>query len=313
MKSNLKHFIPFLSVQDRTVKRIGLFSITIPVVFGALAVWFSYSKVSFSESRYNEVYLKLHNARTELQSLHGVLDTSKTNIAISSAQLTELQKSYEATVAQFNASHAEHERRIANLTASSARAEGNYKEIEVRNQDQSSQLISSKQSILNAQSQLQVLIDSLMQLQTKLAISRDSLASAQTDANLMHATLDAMAVQAARIKAQVRSRTVFGEHDNAGRPVFEFSLWLEVPKDLRSQLKDVSYTFAESGSASPRVQRVSERGKHFDFPFSYQDYGCVSEMSIVVRFTNNLTTTLQMNECIELANPMIEPLQSLAR
>ena len=312
MKSNLKHFIPFLSVQDRTLTRIGLFSITIPVVFGAMAVWFSYSKVSFSEGRYNAVFNKLNKARTELKALQFALDSSQISIQSSSAQLESTQQAFLASTERYTASHAEHERRISKLSASYQLAESNYSSLKSRNAQQESLLSSSQERILLAQQQLNKLNDSLQMLRARLSQSHDTLLRVRNDAELMRATLDAMQVQAARIKPQVRTRTMFGDRDKAGHQLFEFTLWLDVPKDLRAQIKDVTYKYTASGSSEPTKQLVAERGRRSEFPMVYEDFGCSSEVQIDLRFINNLTVSMKMDECQELANPSIEPLQSAA-
>ena len=314
LRKNLRLLIPGYGLNDLTTKRIAIFSILIPFLFGILAVWFSYTKVTFSEKKADDAVKRLSATREQLLVLKNQLDSSRESIAESDLRLKQIGEQYDKTRSVLRDSLRLQEHNIHSILNVYQVVQNNYRVMQDSNRIQSELLEKNTGLIVLSSKELGRLNDSIALLKKSLTQSKDSLEFAKADVQLMKTSLESIKGEAAKIKPLARSRTLFGHKDNRDRQLFEFAVWLDMPKELKKNILDVTYKYNlpnnESAQANLNFQSVTISDIKNDFKSTYTSWGCIKNMIIEVRFKNNLSTPLFFDLCSSLNNPLIEALPS---
>ncbi len=317
IKKNLKLLIPKYSRTDLTTRRISFLAIVLPVCFGALALWFSYSKVSFSEKKYNAMFERLNETRQNYLQMRAQLDTSKSSYLHFENKLQSATEEYNETKARIRDSLRLQEQNIYSIKSVYKNIEQNFYTLQDSNRMQSLLLSENKRMYQESKKlyeesigRLIRLDDSIANLKNSLQASKDSLSFAMANVELMKSSIESMAGEAAKIRPVVRSRTLFGHKDNHDRQLFEFAVWLDIPKELRKNISSVTYKFNlpidEDVTLNKGIQNITVSDPNSDFKTSYTAWGCVQNMIIQVKFKSNYSTPIYFDLCRSLNNPLIE-------
>lgn len=81
---------------------------------------------------------------------------------------------------------------------------------------------------------------------------------------------------------------------DAGRQLYDFSIWVEVPPDRLSTLASVSYLF-DDPSFRKRTQSSSNASD--GFKVQYQGWGCLTRIQITLVLRDSTTQPLDFNMC----------------
>lgn len=309
----LSLIVPKFKRDERTTRRISIISVVIPLIFGGLVTWFSYTKVKYSEKKYADIFDKMKATREEYQLMKAELDSSKENIRIYEKMLQDVSKDYKVARERMKDSIRFQEEIMKSYSTRFKSLEWNYQVILDSSRFQNELLTENKRQIEVSTKNLNRLNDSIEGLKTSLQVSSDSLAFAKKDVELMKSSIESMAGEAAKIKPQARSKTLFGHKDGQGRQLFEFSIWLDVPKQLRKNIASVTYKYNlpdEGPSPLSGAQSMMVSDPTSGFKTSYTAWGCVRNVIVQVRFKSNFSTPIFFDYCRLLDNPQIEEMSN---
>lgn len=301
-KNNLRLLIPkYGGGNDLVTRRIMIFAVLIPFVFGGLALWFSYTKVIYSEKKYAEMFAKLNSVREQYNSMKTQLDSSKAFISEYQLKLSDIAGEYDNARIRLRDSIQKKELNIRSLQEIYLNAQQNYFTMQDSAQLQKQLLTERLNLIETASKRLAHLNDSISWLVTSLQVSNDSLQDAMADVEMMKSSIESMAGEAAKIKPQARSRTLFGKKDSHEKQLYEYAIWLNIPKALRKNISAVTYKFnIPTDDPLTSKQSVTITDASNDFKTSYTGSGCAKNMIIQVRFKSNFSTPIYFDLCSAL-------------
>ena len=258
------------------------------------------------------MFTKLAESRSQLAQLKTQLENSQKGISESDKLLKKITVEYSSTSKGLRDSLQRQQNSVFTLQQIYMNMHKSYQVIQDSNRIQGELLAKNNNLIVSSSKELSKLNDSIFALRFSLTKSSDSLHAALADVELMRSSLENLSGQAAKIKPLSRSRTLFGHKDNRDKQLLEFAIWLDIPKELKKNILNVTYKYnlpaSETVIGGKSYQSITVTDARSDFKTTYTSWGCVQNMIIEVSFKNHLSTPIYFDLCNSLNNPSIKQL-----
>ena len=131
----------------------------------------------------------------------------------------------------------------------------------------------------------------LASLEKQWEVASQNLYASSKLASSLADGVDATAPLSVVVRPMARAESI-GDEPAAGRPRFEFSLWLEVPPKRAAEIASVDYFFNHP-SFTPPHQESSDRAS--GFRVGYRGWGALSQVIITLRLKSGGTEQLAFN------------------
>jgi len=96
------------------------------------------------------------------------------------------------------------------------------------------------------------------------------------------------------IEPQARSERVTGAQTTSGRAIYKYTLWLEVPAQLKSRIERVQYKLDHPSFAQDTVASSNEAD---GFAVNYRGWGCLAYVKITVMLKDGKVQPIYFNMC----------------
>jgi hypothetical protein len=143
---------------------------------------------------------------------------------------------------------------------------------------------------VSTQKQIEVLRANMRQLKRSYA-RLDTVVAASKNQKLRRAYAEAVPLITV---AKPRAQAISSEKGTDERPLYDFSLWLDVPEGRKHEIASVEYEF----NHPTFVQKTQRSSNPSDgFRVSYLGWGCLQSVLVRIHLKDGSTTTIDFDMC----------------